>query len=429
VAERGAERLVLQRDDHRGQAVLSSGFTGVNFSTDDVGYLRSESGAAALAAVAEFELTDTSRIADIAAVRVRFGDRASVLVETTLLRRRAATKLGELGPSCQVSNWLFTDEALQQATAARVAMHRARRLAGTRPDVVVHDATCSIGSELAALRGLGTRAVGSDIDPVRLAMAHHNLGATADLCRADALHPVTRDAVVVVDPARRLGGRRRLRFEQHQPGLGQLIDTYRGRDLVVKCAPGIDFDQLRRLGFDGEVEVTSYRGSVREACLWSAGLAEPAVRRRASILGVLDTGEQITDAEPDDCPVRPAGRWIVDPDGAVVRAGLVRHYGARHGLWQLDPAIAYLSGDRLPSAIRGFEVLEQLAFDERRLRQALSALDCGALEILVRGVGVDPDALRRRLRLRGSRPLSVLITRIGSGAASHAAAYVCRASR
>jgi hypothetical protein len=355
-------------------------------------------------------------------VRARFGDRAAVLVETTLLRRRAADKLGELCPNFGVSNWLFTDEALQQATAAPVAVHRARRLAG----LVVHDATCSIGTELAALRRSATRVVGSDIDPVRLAMARHNLGTTVDLCRADALQPVTRGAVIVVDPARRRGGQRRFKPDDYQPGLGQLMDRYRGRDLVVKCAPGIDFDQLRSLGFDGEIEVTSYRGSVREACLWSAGLAGPGVRRRAT---VLDTGEQITDAEPDDCPVRPAGRWIVDPDGAVVRAGLVRHYGARHGLWQLDPAIAYLSGDRLPSAIRGFEVLEQLAFDERRLRQALSALDCGALEILVRGVGVDPDALRRRLRPRGSRPVTVIITRIGSGPASHAAAYVCRASR
>ncbi|EUA90519.1 hypothetical protein I551_3002 [Mycobacterium ulcerans str. Harvey] len=126
-----------------------------------------------------------------------------------------------------------------------------------------------------------------------------------------------------------------------------------------------------------------------------AGLAAAGVRRRASI---LDSGEQITDSEPDDCDVCPAGRWIIDPDGAVVRAGLVRHYGARHRLWQLDPNIAYLSGDTLPEGIRGFEVLEALPFDERRLRQALNALDCGALEILVRGVQVDPDALRRRLR-------------------------------
>ncbi|OSC39227.1 SAM-dependent methyltransferase [Mycobacterium decipiens] len=358
-------------------------------------------------------------------MRARFGDRAPWLVETTLLRRRASGKLGELCPNLEVAQWLFTDEALQQATAAPVALHRAGRLAGR----VVHDATCSIGTEMAALRGSAARTIGSDIDPVRLAMARHNLGALgmeADLCRADALHPVTRDAAVVVDPARRSSGRRRFRPADYQPGLGPLLDCYRGRDLVVKCAPGIDFEQVGRLGFDGEIEVVSYRGAVREACLWSAGLAGSGVRRRASI---LDSGEQISDAEPDGCPVRPAGRWIVDPDGAVVRAGLVRHYGARHGLWQLDPDIAYLSGDRLPPAVRGFEVLEQLAFDERRLRQVLAALDCGAAEILVRGVGVDPDVLRRRLRPRGSRSLSVVITRIGSGSSSRATAYVCRSSR
>jgi hypothetical protein len=392
---------------------------GLTFNLDDVGYLRSESGAAALREVAEYELTDSTRIADTAAIRARFGDRAPVLVETTLLRRRGADKLAGL---CDISGWLFTDEALQQATAAPVALHRAKRLAGR----VVHDATCSIGTELAALRGWAARTLGSDIDPVRLAMARHNLGAAADLCRADALHPVTRDAVVVVDPARRSGGRRRFKPDDYQPALGPLLDSYPGRDLAVKCSPGIDFDQVRRLGFDGEIEVTSYRGSVREACLWSAGLAGPGVRRRASI---LDSGEQLTDVEPDDCGVRPAGRWIVDPDGAVVRAGLVRHYAARHGLWQLDPDIAYLSGDRLPPGVRGFEVLEQLAFDERRLRHALSARDCGALEILIRGVHVDPDALRRRLRLRGSRALSVIITRIGAGTASHATVFVCYATR
>lgn len=339
-------------------------------------------------------------------------------METTLLRRRATDKLGD-----HVSDWLFTDEALQQATAAPVAAHRAKRLVGH----VVHDVTCSIGTELAALRETADRVVGSDIDPVRLAMARHNLGAPdrhVDVCRADALRPVTRDTVVVVDPARRSNGRRRFSPADYQPALGPLLDTYRGREMAVKCSPGIDFDALTRVGFDGEIEVTSYRGSVREACLWSPGLA--GARRRASI---LDRGEQVTDADPDDCGVRPAGRWLVDPDGAVVRAGLVRHYGARHGLWQLDPDIAYLSGDRLPPGVRGFEVLEQLAFDERRLRQALTRLDCGALEVLVRGVRVDPDELRRRLRLRGSRPLSVVIARIGSRTAARATAYVCCPSR
>lgn len=355
----------------------------------------------------------TNRVADIAAVRAQFGDRTPALVETVLLRRRAVDKLPGTG------DWLFTDEALQQASAAVVVQHRAKRLSGN----VVHDVTCSIGTELAALRGTAAWVVGSDIDPVRLAMARHNIPGVG-LCRADALHPVTRDATVLVDPARRAGGRRRFNPRDYQPALDQLFEVYRGRALVVKCAPGIDFDVVRRLGFDGEIEVTSYRGSVREACLWSPGLTPPGVRRRASI---LDRGEQITDFEPDDCPVRPAGRWIVDPDGAVVRAGLVRHYAARHGLWQLDPHIAYLSGDEPPPGVRGFEVIEQVPFDERRLRQALSALDCGSLEILVRGVNVDPDALRRRLALRGSRSLAVVITRIGSGVAARGTAFVCQA--
>jgi hypothetical protein len=366
--------------------------------------------------VARSPLSKDTLVADIGTARARFGDRAAVLVETVQLRRRAAAKLDE------PADWLLTDEALQQATAAPVARHRAARLAGAR----VHDATCSIGAELVALREHADVLVGSDIDAVRLAMARHNLGPGVPLLRADALRPVTRDTVVLLDPARRRGGRRTFDPRDYAPALDAVLDTYRSRRYVVKCAPGIDFAALREMGFAGEVEVVSHAGGVREACLWSPGLGDPAVTRRASI---LDRAEYLTDAEPDDCAVAPAGRWIVDPDGAVVRAGLVRHYGARHGLWQLDPDIAYLSGDRLPAGVRGFEVLEQVAYGERRLRQALAAHDAGAVEILVRGVDVDPDALRRRLRLRGAAAVSVVITRLGSGSASRATAFICRPSR
>jgi hypothetical protein len=382
----------------------------VVFTLDDVAWLTSTAGVDALAEVAVVPLTDISRVADIAAVRARFGERSGVLVETAL-RRRAAAKLDDVG------SWLFTDDALQQATAAAVAAHRARRLAGQ----TVHDVTCSIGTELAALRRVAD-VIGSDIDPVRLAMARHNVPSVA-LVRADALHPVTHDAVVVADPSRRGAGRRRFDPRDYRPPLDRLLQIYADRDFVVKCSPGIDFD---RLGFDGEVEVTSLNGEVREACLWSPGLAE--VSRRATMLRGDGSVEQVTDVEPDDCHVAPAGRWIVDPDGAVVRAGLVRQYAARHHLWQLDPNIAYLSGEQPPSATRGFEVMEQISFSERRLRQVLAQFDCGAVEILVRGVDTDPAVLRRRLRLKGSQLLSIVITRIGARPASRTTAFICRPS-
>ena len=388
---------------------------------DDVAYLTGDAGTAALAEVAQLRLTDASLVSDIAGVRDRYGGHSAALVQTTQLRRKAAAKFAGL----DVSGWLFTDEALQQATTAVVARHRAHRLAGWQ----VHDATCSIGTELAALRHTAAFVLGSDIDEVRLVMARHNLGPDVPLCRADALHPVSRDAVVVLDPARRAGGRRRFDPHAYLPPLDALAEVYRGRPTVVKCAPGIDFDAVRRIGFDGEVEVVSAGGAVREACLWSPALTQPGVRRRASLLDRgAATDEVLTDDEPGDCGSGPPGRWIVDPDGAVVRAGLVRQYAARHGLWQLDPDIAYLTGDRLPAGVRGFEIIDQLPLREKVLRQALSTLDCGRLEILVRGVDVDPDTLRRRLRPAGAISLTVVIMRMGTGTGSRAAAFVCRPS-
>ena len=144
----------------------------VAFTLDDVAYLTGP-GQEALAEVAARPLTDAHRVSDIAWARSRFGDRAAVLVETVLLRRRAVAKLAELG---DVTGWLFTDEALQQATAGAVAVHRARRLAGR----VVHDATCSVGTELAALGNSGgadsaALLVGSDLDAVRLAQTQEGI--------------------------------------------------------------------------------------------------------------------------------------------------------------------------------------------------------------------------------------------------------------
>ena len=184
LAPRRAEGLVLQRHDHRGQAV-------VDFDLKLVAYLSSEAGAQALRDVDGYRLTDASRVSDIASIRKQFGDRAPALVETVLLRRKATAKFDD------PSNWLFTGDALQQATAATRWPNTGR--GGSRARLC----TTSPARSAPSLRHCGTRpryVVGSDIDPVRLAMARHNVGGVA-LCRADALRPVTRDTVVVADPA------------------------------------------------------------------------------------------------------------------------------------------------------------------------------------------------------------------------------------
>ena len=388
---------------------------GYGFTLDDVEYLRSADGSAALADLDRLPLTAASYLADVATARTRAGDRAGALLETVLLRRKAVAKVDD------PAGWLFTDAALQQATPSIVARHRAARLAGRD----VHDVTCSVGVDLAATAEVAARCVGSDLDPVRLAMARHNCalaGVSPLLVRADALRPISRGTVVLADPGRRdSSGRRRWRPGDFQPPLDELAETYRGRDLAVKCAPGIDFADVP---WAGEVEVVSLDGQVREACLWQGGIAGDA-DRRATVLRSDGTQWTVTSAEPDDCPVRPAGEWLVDPDGAIVRAGLVRQYACATGLGQLDERIAYLTGDAPPRGVRAFQVFDQGKYSEKALRATLKHHGIGRVEILCRGVDVDPNALRPRLRLTGTAEASVVLTRIGR--TPHA--FVCRAVR
>ncbi|SMD20365.1 THUMP-like domain-containing protein [Kibdelosporangium aridum] len=380
---------------------------GYRFTLEDVAFLGSPAGEAALAEIDQLALTSASYLADVSTARRLAGDRAPMLLETVLLRRKALSKL-------DVSGWLFTDDALQQATPWQVAAHRAQRFAGR----VVHDVTCSIGTELVHLNGF---AVGSDLDPVRLAMARHNTGRP--VVQADALRPVTRDAAILADPARRdSSGRRRWRPADFTPPLDALASVYRNRDMAVKCAPGIDAADVP---WASEIELVSLDGQVRESCLWTGSLATPGVTRRATVLRSSMDAWTITDASPDTCPVTPPAEWIIDPDGAVVRAGLVRNYAAAHGLAQLDPRIAYLTGDQPPPGIRAFRVIEYGRYSEKSLRQLLAKHDVGRLEILVRGLDVDPNALRPRLKLRGEAEATVVLTRIGHTPT----ALLCKAER
>jgi hypothetical protein len=261
----------------------------------DVAFLRSAGGAAALEQAGQWALTVASRMTDVAAARALVGDRGPVVLETALLRRAAVGKLDQPG------RWLLTSDALQQATPSRVAAHRAARLAGR----AVHDVTCSVGAELAALAATTTVLLGSDLDPVRLAMAHHNAPGVP-LVRADALVPVSRTAVVLADPGRRTDGRRTHDPRALQPPLPDLLDAHAGRDLVVKCAPGLD------TGFwAGEVELVSLDGGVKEAVLWSPGLSG-AVRRRATVLSSVRRGSGSS---------TPTERWSAQGSSGTGRRG------------------------------------------------------------------------------------------------------------
>ena len=248
------------------------------FTADDVRFLTSPAGVEELAGADSLLLTESSLLTDLTKLRKRLAARAAPVAETVRLRRRAIDKLGP-----DAADWLFTDEALQQATPGPVAAHRAGRLA----NVGVHDLTCSIGADLAALlRTTGPESaaarLGSDLDPVRLLMARHDLlaaGLPAPLLWADALTRTSRGLLGYADPARRDGTGRRITSVSTLPSVAELDAAHGNRPPVLRLPPGIDYDALAR---PGEVEIVSLDGGAREAVLWPGELAQ--VARRATVL-------------------------------------------------------------------------------------------------------------------------------------------------
>lgn len=372
----------------------------MSFTIEEVAFLAAHADEVA-AATGDLPLTRSSMLADAAALRQRFGGHGRAVTELTQARRSAAA--GGKFPH----HWLTDLDAAQQATPQVVAAERARRLSRILGDgALIHDVTCSVGTEGASIDKEGLGYLGSDLDVVRLRMARHNLGGKAWLVRADAVRPVSRGAdAIVADPARRAGGRRITHPDQLLPPLPDLLAAWPGQEMAVKCAPGLDFS-----GWDGLVSLVSVDGGVKEACLYTPGLSE-GMQREALVITHGDT-DRITDAEPDGVGAGEPGRFLIDPDGAIVRAGLVRHYAHREGLWMLDERIAYLTGDEIPVGRSGFEILDIVPL--KKLKAALGSRDVGSLEILVRGVDVDPDVLRRKLKLRGGASMAVVCTRIGT---------------
>ncbi len=160
----------------------------------------------------------------------------------------------------------------------------------------MHDLTCSIGADLAAMAdaaaaGSFRMPLGSDLDPVRALMARHNLAVSGlggvVVVVADALTRVSRGLLGYADPARRDGAGRRITSVSTLPSVTDLDAAHADRPPVLRLPPGIDYDALQR---PGEVEIVSLDGGAREAVLWPAGAGHGGTPGNGAVHRVGPTG-------------------------------------------------------------------------------------------------------------------------------------------
>ncbi len=337
---------------------------------------------------------------------------ATAALTQAVLRRHAA---GKFGPDA--AGMFFTRSGLEQATRAVVARRRAARLAAAGARRVA-DLGCGIGADTLALARAGIEVLACELDPATAAIARANVAAAG---LADRATVVCADATsidlsgvdaVFCDPARRDAQRGErvwdpARFRPPWSFVSEL--PARVPMTVLKLAPGVDHSTIDSRA---EAEWVSVDGDVVEAAIWFGPLA--TVSRRASVLRA-GRDHQLTGSGAGRAPTGPIGRVIYEPDGAVVRSHLVAEFADSVAGRLVDPHIAYVFADSAVATpyARCLDVVEEVPLARKRLRSLLHARGIGVLEILKRGVSVDPAQLRRELRLSGPHSASLVVARVG----------------
>lgn len=348
---------------------------------------------------------------------------AAAVMEVAKARQKAV----ESAKFSRAQSMFFTREALEQSSGEAISLYRAERFKQALPaDSLIADFCCGIGGDTTGLLKY-FRVDGYDLDDGRLCLATANASVydhgdkfTA-LCQDVTSVDASKYHGAFFDPARRdAQGKRIYDPQKYGPPLSTILHwlpKLPGQALGVKISPGIDYETLA--DYDCEIEIISQDGDVKEAVLWFGTLqSQGKPRHRATLLLSSDStapgnSTAIVTAKAalltyDDAagvpplPVGDLGRYIHEPDGAIIRAGLVELLGPELGARKIDEDIAYLTGDSpsASAAARSFEVLDHLPFSLKQLKERLVKLGCQSVTVKKRGSPITPEELIKSLALK-----------------------------
>ncbi|WP_088320820.1 class I SAM-dependent methyltransferase [Kineosporia sp. R_H_3] len=357
--------------------------------------------------------------------RLRAAGHPADLVSAALTQSRLrAAGRAKFGPFAD--GMLFTPTGLEQATRFAVAARHAQRFASAGVERVA-DLGCGIGADSMALATFDREVLAVERDELTAAVATMNLRHWPEAvvrCEDATTTDLTGIGAAFVDPARRTAsGKRVLDPRQGSPTL-EFVVGLAGRLAAVgmKTAPGIAH-HLVPVG--AEAQWVSVGGDVVECALWFGLTAREGVRRAALVLppdGVPDDAEgvdtadpvEVTDAGMPDPEAGAVGAVLYEPDGAVIRAGLVGQVAALVEGRLVDPTIAYVTSDRVvrTALATAYAVEDVMPFQLKSLRTALRDRGVGRLTIKKRGTAVEPEQLRRQLRLEGDAEATIVLTRV-----------------
>jgi len=380
---------------------------------------------------------------------------AGMLAHQRLQRNRAAKKFSD------PEKWLWTAKLLEQSSDEKVA----RMTAAAFPnDARVIDLCCGAGADSVALARRGP-VTAIDRCEVACALTRANLamhfpmnflGSLSDspsvalgskldrseyevICsNAESIEIQTEDWIHV-DPDRRSNSGRTTLATFFHPGLDFLLDLMdRSTGGSIKLAPATKCE-YENAGADSNSTIKvdqakigrqfiAWGGSVRQQRWWWKVETYPAGTTTVSILDRNDEWLHwtVTNEDVSQCDqwsnivdeVDEIQGYIGDTDGCVRTAGLQGLLASNINALIIGNPFGYIVKRDKPETssplVHWFEIQATMPLDRKRLRTYLRERNVGVLEIKVRNIEVDPEMLRKEMKLKGSESATVLITRCGS---------------
>ncbi|MGC4002596.1 MAG: hypothetical protein QM811_05405 [Pirellulales bacterium] len=333
---------------------------------------------------------------------------------------------------------LATQKGLEQATDWAIARYKTARLATAvgRESTVV-DIGCGIGGDLLGMLAAGFQhVIGYERDPVTAVFAQANAARMlSDLAaippdstvriEAFAADPaaIPPNALWHMDPDRRPGGGRAVDWEWLAPGpefFERLLASHPTG--VLKGAPAAPALPGRLADLPQTREWIASRRECRQQVVWFGRAADAPGSRRATVVRAADDWEAAPFAEsftglPDQA-VERCDEWAAylhEPSAALLAAELDGAFAREQSYLQIQPGLPYYTSDRSATSAlaSSFRIELVTPWRKDRVKALLHERNIGRLEIKKRGVELDPETVRKELKLKGDNAATLFLTRRG----------------
>ena len=241
------------------------------------------------------------------------------------------------------------------------------------------------------------------------AISIHNTSAEEFLQTADQYD------LIFLDPARRDShGGKVFRLEDCTPNVVELLPTLlaHGKRLMIKLSPMLDLTQAiihltpYTLHLTWDIYVVAIKNEVKEVLLLSQ---EPKAKSQEPTITAIDLDKKdqafiFTREQEQNCQMVNGkcenGKWLYEPNAAILKAGAYKLVAERFGLSKLDVNTHLYCSDTLIPNFPG------------RIWRVTEKQDLKQANVLVRNYPLTPEALKKKLHLRDGGTAFVIGCRV-----------------